>query len=61
MSSINYKDSLFEQSNLTPICGEPTSEILHKIWNDIREKAKSVYSNLGGGSHVHLGLVLINA
>ena len=32
-NSINYKDTLFEQANLTPIHGEPTFKIIHKIWN----------------------------
>ena len=45
-SSINYKDTLFEQANLTPICCKPTLEILHKLRNDINANAKSVYSNL---------------
>ena len=59
--SINYKDTLFERANLPPICGEPTFETLHKLQNEIKENAKFVYSNLGGGAHVHLGLVLTNA
>ena len=32
--------------------------MLHKIQNEIKANAKSVYSNLGGGAHEHLGLVL---
>ena len=32
-SYINYKDTLFEQANLTPICGKPTFETLHKLRN----------------------------
>ena len=57
-STINYKDILFEWGNLTTIRGEPTFEMLHKIQNEIKANAKSVYSNLGGGAHEHLGLVL---
>ena len=59
--SINYKDNPFERANLTPICGKPTSETLHKLQNEIKENAKLVYSNLGGGAHVHLDLVLTDA
>ena len=60
-SNINYKDTLFERSNLTPIRGKPTSETLHKLQNEIKANAKSVYSNLRGGAHGHLGLVLTDA
>ena len=60
-SNINYKDTLFKRANLTPIRGEPTFETLHKLQNEIKANAKSVYSNLGGGAHVHLGLVLTDA
>ena len=34
-SKINYKDTLFERANLTPIRGEPTFEMLHKLRNEI--------------------------
>ena len=60
-SNINYNYTLFEQSNLTPIRGEPTFETLHKLWNEIKANAKSVCSNLGGVAHGHLGLVLTDA
>ena len=60
-SNINYKDTLFEQDNLTPIRGEPTSKTLHKLWNKIKANAKSVYSNIGGGAHGHLGLMSTEA
>ena len=35
--------------------------MLHKLWNKIKAKSKSVYSNLWGGAHGHLGLVLTDA
>ena len=60
-SNINYKDNLFDRSNLTPIRGEPTFETLHKLRNEIKANAKSVYSNLGGGAHGYLRLVLTDA
>ena len=41
--NINYKDTLFERANLTPIYGEPTSETLHKLRNEIKANAKAVY------------------
>ena len=58
-SNINYKDTLFERSNLTPICGKLTFETLHNLRNEIKANAKAVYSNIVGGAHVQLGLVII--
>ena len=57
-SSINYKDTLFERGNLTPIRGKPTFKILHNIRNEINANTKAAYSNIRGGVHVHLGVVL---
>ena len=59
--NINYKDTLFNQANHTSIRGKPTFETLHKLRNEIKANANSVYSNLGGGSHGHLILVLTDA
>ena len=58
---VNYRDTHFEQANLTPIRGEPTYETVHKLWNEIKANTRSVYSHLGGGTHGHLGLVLTAA
>ena len=57
-STIDYKDTIFKQSNLTPIRVKPTLKTLHELLNDITANAKYVYSNIGGGVHGHLGLVL---
>ena len=57
-STVNYRDTHFELANLTPIRGEPTFEMFHKLWNEIKVNARSVYSHLGIGTHGHLGLVL---
>ena len=56
--SIHYKDTLFEQANTTPIRGKPTFETLHKLQNEVKANAKSIYYNIVGGVHGHLGLVL---
>ena len=37
MSSINYKETLFNQAYLTPIRGEPTFEMIHKLLKDIKQ------------------------
>ena len=60
-STVNYRDTHFERSHLTPISGKPTYETVHKMWNEVKANARSVYSNLGGGTHGHLGLVLTTA
>ena len=60
-NSINYKENLFERDNLTPIRDETTFENLHKLQNNIKANTKSVYFNIRGGAHGHLGLVLTNA
>ena len=60
-SSIDYKYTLFKIDNLTPIRGKPTFKILHKLLNEIKANAKSIYSNIGGVAHGHLGPVLTNA
>ena len=48
--SINYRETLFDLANRTPIRGEPTFKTLHKLKIEIKENAKPMYSNLGGGS-----------
>ena len=60
-SFIDYKDTLFDQANLTPIYGKLTFETLHKLQNKIKDNAKFFYSNIGGGAHGNIGLVLANA
>ena len=58
-NGINYRDTFFEFPDLTKIqAGEPDSESLYKIRNELRANAKSVYSNLSDGAHGHLALVM---
>ena len=54
---INYRES-FPIPDLTRIIGIPTFETLHQMANELKQNASSVYSNLGGGAHGHLGLLL---
>ena len=56
--AINYRDTHFEKKDLTPIHGEPTPDSLLRLKKEIKTNARSVPSNLGGGTHGHLGLVL---
>ena len=59
--SISYKDTLFKRDNLNPIRDVTTFKPLHKLWNEIKANSKPVYSNIGGGSHDQLSLMLTNA
>ena len=57
-TNIDYVDTYFENSVLTKIHGEPTFVTLKAIKNELKSNACSVTSDLGGGAHGHLGLVL---
>ena len=61
ISYINYEDNLFERAILTSIHCKPDFETLHKLLNEIKTNVKAVYSNIRGGAHVRIGLVLANA
>ena len=60
-TNINYVDTYFELSVLTKVHGEPTYEKLKAIKNELKSNACTVTSDLGGGTHGHLGLVLTAA
>jgi hypothetical protein len=60
-SGINYRETYFEFPELTKIHGEPTSESLYKLRNELKANAQSVYSHLSDGAHGHLALVLSQA
>ena len=57
-TGINYCESYFEFPTLTKIHGEPTSEALFLLQNEMKANALSVYSNLSDGAHGHIALVL---
>ena len=54
---IDYK-IYFEFLNLTKIHGEPTFDSIKTLHNELKTNSQTVPSNLGGGTHGHLGLVL---
>ena len=49
----NYRETLFEYPELTPIHGEPSYESLRVLYNQIKANARSVHTTLGGGQHGH--------
>jgi hypothetical protein len=60
-TGINYRENYFEFPELTKIHGEPSSESLYKLRNELKANAQSVYSNLSDGAHGHLALVITAA
>ena len=58
ISNINYRGTYFLKPDLSPIIGKPTFESLYQLIADLQANAQSVHSNLGGGEHGHLGLVM---
>ena len=60
-TGINYRETYFEYPELTKIHGEPNSESLFKLRNELKANAQSVYSNLSDGAHGHLALVISDA
>ena len=55
---VDYCNVIFEHPTLTRIHGEPTFEGIQLLNMEIVVTAQTVHSNLGGGAHGHLGLVL---
>jgi hypothetical protein len=60
-NGINYRETYFEYPELAKVHGEPDSESLFKLRNELKANAQSVYSNLSDGAHGHLALVLSDA
>ena len=58
---VNYVKTYFIHLTLTPIQGEPEYLTLKVLKNEIKANASKVTSDLGGGGHGHLGLVLTPA
>ncbi len=55
---INYRLAFFDHPTLTKISGEPSLSNLMTLQNELKANAQSVDTNLGGGAHGHLGLVV---
>lgn len=56
--TVNYRETYFPKPDLTQILGKPDFESLYQLITDLRANAISVHSNLGGGNHGHLGLIM---
>ena len=59
--SVNYRETFFPKPDLSKILGLPTYDSLHQMQLELKSNALSVHSNLGGGTHGHLGLLMTAA
>ena len=55
---VDYVTTYFPHKNQTKIQGEPSHDDLKRLKMELRADASSVDSDLGGGNHGYLGLVL---
>ena len=56
--TVDYASSYFKYKTPTPIIGTPTNKTLKRLKQELRANAASVESDLGGGDHGYLGLIL---
>ena len=61
LGSIDYASSYFKYKTRTPIQGAPTNKTLKRLKTELQANVSSVESDLGGGDHGYLGLVLTDA
>mgnify|MGYP001310565316 CR=1 FL=1 len=59
--AVDYAASYFKYKSPTPIIGAPINKTLKRLKQELRANASSVESDLGGGDHGYLGLVLTDA
>ena len=59
--AVDYAASYFKYKTPTPIQGAPTNKTLKRLKQELRANASSIESDLGGGDHGYLGLVLTDA
>ena len=59
--NIDYATLYFKYKTPSPINGEPTYKSLKRLKMELRADASSVDTDLGGGNHGYLGLVLSDA
>ena len=55
---INYAASYFKYKTPTPIHGEPINKALKRLQTKLQANASSNETDLGGGNHGYLALVL---
>lgn len=58
LGTVDYQSSYFKYKTPTPIRGLPTCSALKRLKKELQANASSVETDLGGGNHGYLGLVL---
>ena len=61
LGTVDYQSSYFKYKTPTPIRGLPTYSALKRLKTELQANASSVETDLGGGNHGYLGLVLTDA
>ena len=59
--SVNYRGNFLPKPYLTNIFDIPTYEYLYQMQLELKTNALSVHSNIGGGTHGHIVLLMTNA
>ena len=57
---VNYCETFLLKPDITRIFGIPNYNSFHQIQLELKTNALSVHSNLGGATHIHLVLLMIN-
>lgn len=60
VGAIDYAASYFKCKTPTTMREEPTNKALKQLWRERQANASSIGTNLGGGNHEYLALVLTN-
>ena len=60
LGTIDYASSYFKYKTPTPIRGEPSCKLLKRLKIELQANSRSVGTDLGGGNHGYLGLILTN-
>ena len=61
LGAADYATLYFKYKTPTPIQGATTNKTIKQLKQELRANASSVESDLGGGDHGYLGLVLTDA
>ena len=60
LGTIDYASSYFKYKTPTSIRGEPPHKTLKRLKMELQANASSIETDLGGGNHEYLRLVLTN-
>ena len=58
VTNVDYAATYFKYPVPSPINGEPTNKTLKRLKTELRANGSSVDTDLGGGDHGYLGLIL---